>query len=538
MVRFHWLALLCLIPQTLPADPAVITATVDPSATRKISPWIYGVNSPGFGPDFPDWDRTGVPFTVARMGGNRLSAYNWKNNASNAGADWHHQNDDFMGRSGEPGRTVRNFLEGSQRHGAATILTVQTIGHVAADKNPPGDVNLTPGYLEKRFVPSRARRPVGTTPDPNDRSVYQDEQVKWIESIKVPSLPVWYMLDNEPDIWAETHARIVTNKPGYADIISNNVEYGSAVKDVSPGTLVFGPANYGWNGFRSFQNAPDANGRDFLEVYLDGMKRAGESRGGRILDVLDIHWYPEARGGGRRVIEDDPGNKALEEARIQSPRSLWDPSYVEESWITRSLGGKPVALIPLLLSRIDSHYPGTALSFSEYNFGGGKTADGMIAQADALGIFGRYGLFAACNWGISLKDPAMLAGFRAYLDFDGKGGRFGSLGLGVTGTDPAQSCVYAALDTPAGGRMTVVAINKTKETRKLRLRTGPFTARSASAHLFVKGSFDHSLPQECSISAGEVETLLPPRSVTSLEILGSISNTKGSPQGVVAPSGQ
>lgn len=497
--------------------------TLDPSRSHPVSPWIYGVNSPGFGAEHPDLEGTHVPFTLFRMGGNRLSAYNWENNASNAGADWHHQNDDFMGRSGESGRTVRDFLEGSQRHGAAVLLTVQTIGHVAADKGPPGDVNRTPDYLQKRFLPSPARKPGGAffyPPDPADGYVYQDEQVHWLESIKSSATPVWYSLDNEPDLWASTHARIVTNKPGYADIIANNAEYGAAVKDAAPGTLVFGPVSYGWGGFRNFQGASDAAGRDFLEAYLEGMKKAAESRGGRILDVLDLHWYPEARGGGHRVTEDDPGNDALEEARIQSPRSLWDPSYVEQSWIADSLGKKPITLLPMVLEKIRKHYPGTTLSLSEYNFGGGKSPSGLIAQADALGIFGRYGLFAACNWGVSAKDPAMLAGFRAYLDFDGRGGRFGNRGIGVTGPAPSEGSVYAALDDKDPGRMTVVAINKTAVERCLILHTGTFAVGSASAYVFREGAYDHSLPCSVSVRNGEVEGVLPPRSVTSLEIRG------------------
>lgn len=498
-------------------------ATLDLSHLHSISPWIYGANSPGFGPDHRDWEGIGIPFTLLRMGGNRLSAYNWENNASNAGNDWHHQNDDFMGRSGEPGRPVRDFLEGSQQHGAATLLTLQTIGHVAADKGPAGDVNVTPGYLEKRFVPSLPVKPgerYSYPPDPADNAVYQDEQVHWLESIKSSATPVWYSLDNEPDIWASTHARIVTNKPGYADIIGNHIAYGTAVKKAAPETLIFAPASYGWNGFRSFQDAPDANGRDFLDVYLDAMKKSDESRGGRILDVLDLHWYPEARGGGKRVTEEDPGNPSLEEARIQSTRSLWDPSYVEQSWVSNSLGKKPIALLPMVLEKIARHYPGTALSLSEYNFGGGNSSSGLIAQADALGLFGRYGLFAACNWGVSAKDQAMLAGFRAYLDFDGKGGKFADRGIDVTGPDPSVGSVFAALDGKDRSRMTIVAINKTAEERTLLLLTGTFAAGSASAYVFREGAYDRSLTGMVSLEKGVVEGVLPPRSVTTLEIRG------------------
>ena len=490
--------------------------TVDASTTQPISPFIYGANN-------PDWKRIDVPFTLARLGGNRLTAYNWENNASNAGADWHHQNDGYLGRSDEAGWTVRSFLEEAQRHQAAAILTVQTIGHVAADKNPPGDVNRSANYLKTRFVPSYAKKPGANyiyPPDLKDHAVYEDEQVWWIEKIKSSATSVWYMLDNEPDLWSWTHARIQTHKPTYAEIIANNLEYGSAVKAVAPKALVFGPASYGWKGFQTFQDAPDAKGRNFLDVYLEAMKQGEAQQGRRILDVLDVHWYPEAKGGGVRVTDNAEGNAALEEARIQAPRSLWDPEYIEESWIAESLGKKPIQLVPSLLSKIAAHYPGTKLSVSEYNFGGGSHPSGMVAEADVLGIFGRYGVFAACNWGVSRKDVAMLAGYRAYLNYDGQGGKYGSMGLKVTGESPAKNSIYASLDAADGKRMTFVAINKTGQDQKVELKTEHFMPTRAHAFTFKEGFYEQPVTSDPIIAPkGEGVTVsLPPYSVTTVAL--------------------
>jgi hypothetical protein len=103
-------------------------------------------------------------------------------------------------------------------------------------------------------------------------------------------------------------------------------------------------------------------------------------------------------GGGIRIDRD----KAIPDlllARMEAPRSLWDPTFVETSWITKdSLGGKAIRLIPQLLEKIARNYPGTKLAITEYNYNGGTNISGGIAQADALGIFGREGLFAAAIW--------------------------------------------------------------------------------------------------------------------------------------------
>jgi hypothetical protein len=485
------------------------TVVVDVNRQTPISPYIYGANS-------PDWAHMSVPFTLARQGGNRMTAYNWETNASNAGSDYHNQNDGYMGSSDESGWTVRTFLEATQSHGAAAILTVPTAGYVSADKKGDGDVINTPNYLETRFLKSLARKPGKFVypPDVTDRAVYQDEFVVWIEKIKSSNTPVWFMLDNEPDLWGSTHSRIWLKNPTYAQIIANNIEFAKAIKDVAPKALIFGPANYGWAGFHSFQGAPDAQGRDFLDTYLSALSAAGQDR--RLLDVLDVHWYPEAKGDNVRVTEnsDSPGVSA---ARIQAPRSLWDPTYVENSWIEQATNNKPIALIPTIQNQIAEHYPGTKFSISEYNYGGNKSISGAIAQADVLGIFGRYGLFAACNWGISPNDTAEIAGFNSFLNFDGKGAKFGDLGLAVRGETPAETSVYAALDSHNQHRLTVVAINKTNLARPMRILLKGFSPVSANGYTVSASSLTEPTPLQVSQQGNSEIIVAPPFSVTTIE---------------------
>jgi mannan endo-1,4-beta-mannosidase len=47
----------------------------------------------------------------------------------------------------------------------------------------------------------------------------------------------------------------------------------------------------------TYMGAPDASQHgDFLDYYLSQMGSASQSQGRRLLDVLDLHWYSEARG--------------------------------------------------------------------------------------------------------------------------------------------------------------------------------------------------------------------------------------------------
>ncbi|MCG9895634.1 MAG: glycoside hydrolase family 44 protein [Fimbriimonadaceae bacterium] len=481
--------------------------TLAPSERSAISPYVYGAN-------FPDWPKLKAPFPLARQGGNRMSAYNWETNASNAGSDWQHQNDGYLGESNEPGWTARTFFQASQTNGAAVLLTVPTLGYVSADKNADGDVNKTPNYLETRFHRSLPRKPgrFSFPPNTSDRVVYQDEFVAWVERTKSPKTPIWYSLDNEPDLWPHTHERIMPKNPGYAGILKNNIDFGSAIKAAAPKSLIFGPANYGWQGFRRFQDADDAGDRDFLDFYLAGMKAAERKEGRRILDVLDIHFYPEARGGGVRVTEGSAGSPATQEARVQAPRSLWDPAYVEDSWITENLGGKAISLLPGIRRQIARHYPGTRLAVTEYSYGGGRDWSGLLAQADVLGIYGREGVFAAANWGIGPEDTAMIAGFRAFLNYDGRGSKFGSTGLGVRGGRAEAESLYASAH---GRRLTLVAVNKTASPRTFLVRGGSWRKNPAG---FLARPGDPFRPGSLAVRAveGGLRFTVPARSVATV----------------------
>ena len=499
-----------------PATTSTASITVNATTFKAISPYIYGVNS-------ADFAGMGKGFTLTRQGGNRLTAYNWENNASNAGSDYFYQNDGYMGATNEPGWTGRTFVQASVANGAAPLVTVQTVGYVSADKNGGGDVRNTPNYLAVRFKQSLPTKGSAFVYPPNtaDAFVYQDEFVSFINQFAKPGLPVMFNLDNEPDLWSSSHPEVHPKPVTYAELMDNNITYAKAIKAVVPSGLVFGPASYGWSGYRTLQGATDANGRDFLSFYLAGMKQAELANGKRLLDALDLHWYPEAVGDGIRIIDpsDSPG---LADARIQAPRSLWDPTYVENSWIAQSIGNKPIKLLPDTFSRIASNYPGTKLSFGEYNYGGDNAISGAIAEADVLGIFGRYGVFAAANWQLNASAKAMLAGFKAFRNFDRAGKNFGDQSLPVSGETAASNSVYAALDSTTPGRMTLVVINKSLATTPFAISFTGFNPGNAKAYSITAGNFINPITTAATITGGIVHLNAPQRSVTSIELTAAL----------------
>ena len=126
------LALAAIFPRQVQAGQPVVFE-IDGAKKQPISPYIYGTNQ-------PDWQGHGKYLTLTRWGGNRITAYNWETNASNAGSDWQHQNDGFLSTSDVPGEPVRKLVADAHAAGASVIVTVPMAGYVAADKAGGGDV--------------------------------------------------------------------------------------------------------------------------------------------------------------------------------------------------------------------------------------------------------------------------------------------------------------------------------------------------------------------------------------------------------------
>ncbi|HEY2882338.1 MAG TPA: glycoside hydrolase family 44 protein [Pirellulales bacterium] len=477
---FGLFVLVGLLP--VAAARAQVTFTINSSQqTKPISPYIYGTN-----------DNSAITgATSMRLGGNRWTAYNWENNASNAGSDYQFQNDNYLVQSqsaanqNKPGQAVLPTMQADAAAGRATLLTIPMAGYVAADKNGGGDIRNTPNYQQTRLkqIVNFKGSALSLTPDTSDGFVYTNEYVNWIEHqhAALPQQPIFYDLDNEPDLWSSTHAEVHPQTTTYAELIQKSTDTAKAIKSVVPNALVFGGVNYGWGGYVNLQNAPDPSSDstiatktllNFQADFLKQMKVADQAAGHRLVDVLDMHWYPEAQGtNGVRIINNETSDATVA-ARVQAPRSLWDPTYVEKSWITSdSLPYQPsgtpmpfntnaIQLLPREQSLINQYDPGMKLAISEYNYGAGGHISGGVAEADALGIFGQQGVFAANWWPDGSTATFTNSAFNMYLNYDTRGGKFGNTSI-AAGTDSiSTSAVYASEDAGNANRMVLVLINR------------------------------------------------------------------------------
>jgi hypothetical protein len=521
MRNLHWFATflcaasICSVARAAeqPTTAPVVIEIDASKVVQKISPFVYGMN-------FCDWKR--LPhLTITRQGGNRMTAWNWETNASNAGNDWHHQNDDYLGGGETPGEVARALVASAFERGKSVIVTVPMAGYVSADKKSDGDVGQTPDYLATRFIKSYPKKSAPFTYPPNtkDNAVYQDEFVWWLATQQFPREKrndgeLYFALDNEPDLWANTHARIHPQKVTYAELVERTRDYAGAIKDVIPDATIFGFVSYGYAGYMHLQDAPDAANRDFIEFFLDSMRTIEQQQNRRLVDVLDLHWYPEARGAGengKRITEQDV-DPATAEARVQAPRSLWDSTYTENSWITNHVLHEPIRLIPRIKEKIDRHYPGTKLAFAEYDFGGVNHISGAIAQADVLGIFGEQGVFASTYWGNG--GEYLFAAFDCYRNFDGRGGHFGDLALAASSSDVQAVSVHASKFGDDPNKLALVLINRSDRPQRAQLKLASF--KPSRAKLYRLTADAPRVKAAPDAPGGPVDTLtLPPMSVTT-----------------------
>ena len=471
--------------------PAVdVTITVTPGSQHAISPYIYGLNFAS--------NVTNAPpsLTFDRAGGNRWTAYDWVTNASNAGSDYLYENDAYLSSSTTPGAAVTDIISFDQNNGMASLITVQMQGLVAADESGPVTVTNPPDLSRFKHVVFAKGSAFTANPAGSAPNVYMDEFI-WAIDQKFAgqnifgtapvTQHVFAQLDNEPELWNTTHLEVQGSSRITSDAyIAKTISLATALKNQFPNLVIFAPAHYGFNGLYAWQGelSPTVTGSNwFTDKYLQALKTASASFGKPLVDVYDFHWYPEATdSAGARITGLNAASLSDDQVQaiVQSPRSLWDPAYQEKSWITQAIGG-PIYILGRLQAKIAADYPGMKLSITEYNNGGARHIAGTIAQADNLGVFGVQSLFAANMWSLQASEGYLLAGFRAYRNFDGANHNFGDTSVAATSSDASKVVVYVSTDTSRPGRVVMVAINRSTATQVTAIKGETLTG---TAHLF------------------------------------------------------
>lgn len=536
------LALSLACAAVLSADNAVSIA-VNPSAGQApISPYIYGAN----------WDLPGVTTLGSRRyGGNRLTAYNWETNASNAGSDYLYESDNYLvsslpgAQQSIPGIALTNFHDASLAEGTPyTILTLQMAGYVSADE--AGPVPKSQYAPSSRFYPVVNQTPGGvssTTPNLTDSTVYMDQLLTFLVDkygpASGPTGVKGYDLDNEPDLWSDTHPEVHPAQNTCNEELTKSVALATTIKSVDASAQVLGPVSYGSEGYFTFQGAPDwaaiqqqnPQYRWFLDYYLDGMSKASAAAGKRLLDVMDLHRYSDDAGTDGTSVTASPSTAASDQERVQSPRVLWDPTFKENSWVQQYYS-RFLPWIPNIQQSIAAYYPGTKLSFSEYSYGGEDEISGGIAQADVLGIYGKYGVYNADAWPLQSNVSYLVPAFNLYLNYDGQGGKFGATSVHETDSDTVNTSAYASIDGSNNLHLIVINKNFTANADLNVLIPGPAQYGNGAVWAFDGSSASITQRASATVTNNQFTYTLPP--LTAAHFIFPLAQSQTAAQGYLS----
>jgi len=437
-----------------------ISYSINVSQDRhNISPYIYGINN-----------GTYKKATWRRWGGNRTSAYNWENNYSNAGADYIDDNDDYLpwvmnlpaNQYKSPASVLKAFHDSSLVQGAVSGITLPMVGWVSNDGNGPvtaGELAPSARWAQVRDIKGAA---FTFTPDTADSKIFVDEELNFLlnsfghantaNGIKA------YIMDNEPGLWCTQFQHMRNSCVTYNELFTKTDTLATVVKNMDSTALVMGPESFGFSEYWDLQNATDkasyAADHWFVDSYLKHMQQSSNAVGKRLLDVFSVHWYPDLNTV--HPYSDDTDHQTCIQ-RMQCIRSLWDSTYVEDSWIGTWFAGD-LPIIPHIKNSIAQFYPGTKMAINEYDYGGHHHISGGLAQADALGAFGKTGLDYAALWGEI--NGYNVAAFDLFRNYDGNNATYGGIYVKSAANNIDSSSVYASVEDNTNKTLHIIVLNK------------------------------------------------------------------------------
>ncbi|MDX1933180.1 MAG: glycoside hydrolase family 44 protein [Capsulimonadales bacterium] len=466
--------------------------TIDVRQNRhQISPDIYGLSLTNADPALIAFAQD-LQLPVLRLGGAQSTRYNWELDATNTGDD-----DFFFAGNGaasySAAASVDNFVTSATNAGARTIVTIPMISRI---NNVPGNAldcsfpqSITP--VQKAFrtrtpaigapvVAGNGRRndtpgtplPITGAVQAHIDSIHTDNttdhQAAFVQYlINTHGTPLTlFQLDHEPSQWHVKHRDVQTAPIGFNELTTRSIAYATRIKEIDPEAQIIGPSDYGYPviggtaGGRIGDNF-NTHGLPLAAYYLRAMSQASIAEGVLLLNYFDEHHFPAPATGGQPIAFAPAGNATTQAQRLASTRSLWDPTYTET--------GAVIRLIPRLRELVSTYFSNVPpddspkVALSAYNFGGLESVNGALAQADALGIFGREGLdLATLAAPPGPTQPGAFA-FRIFRNYDGAGSAFGETSVRAASRNQAQLSVYAA-ERSTDGALTVVIVNKTANT--------------------------------------------------------------------------
>ncbi|WP_138475042.1 glycoside hydrolase family 44 protein [Dyadobacter bucti] len=300
-----------------PIASAQITIVIDAEADiREVSPYLYGRNN-SISSTNPNWTLpqedvvrlrdAGVRF-FRESGGNNSSKYNWRRKLSSH-PDWY--NNVYTNNWDEAAQTLQKNFPSAQGMWAFPLL-----GYAAKT----GTANFADwDYNQSKWWEGVNQNLAGGgVPNTTGTKAKQEGNIdlyleKWDADSAVAILDHWFgtngiglkregiqywNMDNEPEIWSGTHDDVMPKQVSAQEFMQRYVDLAKKARALFPEVKLAGPVTANeWQWYNWDNKTITENGKTFpwLEYFIKTIADEQQKSGVRLLDVLDIHFYPSAK---------------------------------------------------------------------------------------------------------------------------------------------------------------------------------------------------------------------------------------------------
>lgn len=528
------LFLFALFPQNVAGQ---IQVTVDATTDVKpVSPYLYGRNN-SFSATDPNWTLpeqdlvrlrdAGVTF-FRESGGNNSSKYNWRRKLSSH-PDWY--NNVYVNNWDQAAQALQKHFPAAQG-----MWAFQLLGYAAKTSTAnfaDWDYNRSQWWegVNQNLAGGGVPNATGTkAKTEGNMNLYLE---KWNADSSVAVLDHWFGengiglkkegirywdMDNEPEIWSGTHDDVMPMQLSPQEFMQRYIELAKKARAKFPEIKLVGPVTanewqwYNWDGKPVAENG---KAYPWLEYFIKTIAAEQQKSGVRLLDVLDIHFYP--------------GTKKTEEV-VQLHRVFFDRSYnfPEANGVKTINGGYDNSIT------------------REYIFGRCNdwltqylgTGHGVTLGLTETGIDNSVTPSVTAVWYASTLGEFMKNNVELFTPWSWKTGMWETLHLmsrynqtySVSGVSDNEAVVSAYPSVNAtGDSMTVVLVNRSDAAQAVRVRFNHFLPLQEKAAMYMLSQLpsdetfishtQNALKQsEVNVAGNVLDVSLPSMSVTAVRL--------------------
>lgn len=534
-MRIFLLSLLVLATVNLYAQ---VTITVNAGVeSRAFSKYIYGKNNslsdnPGSPLSNAEWTRireSGLTF-LRENGGNNATKYNWRRKLTSH-PDWYNNvyahDWDFAVQSLQQNLPDAQGMWSFQLIGKAAKTTAANFNDWAYNSSQWWSgvgQNLAGGGTVNAAGGGQAQ--VEGNPDLYLENWTADSTVgildQWFvkQGLNKNTLRYWNM-DNEVEIWNGTHDDIMPEQIAAEEFMQRYFEVAKKARAKFPGIALAGPVTANEWQWYNWGDGITIGGKFYpwLEYFIKRVAEEQQASGVRLLDVLDIHFYPgstkpEEVVQFHRVYFDE--TYVFPEANgVKTVNGGWDNSQNKEyifgrcrQWLDQYMGA--------------GH--GVTFGVSETGISSINASTTAVWYAGTLGEFMRHPeveLFSPWHW-----YPAMWEVLHLYSRYNK------SMYVPSASSNEELVSAYPTINA-AGDSLTVVLVNRSvSSTQSVQvsfngfdLANESFTALKLSnlpaGETFVSHTTNALQKSSVGQVANKIDISLAPMSITTLQLKGT-----------------